>query len=145
VVETHRGHDLGRVIWQGPAQADTGVPGALPGLPPTATRVLRAPLAGRVTPHYAIGAAIPAGATIATVTGPEGAAPVIAPFDGVLRGLVHPSVTVPAGLKIGDLDPRARPEYCFTVSDKSLAIGGGVLEAILDACRQGRLALPPTH
>ena len=145
VVETNRGHHLGRVIWQGPAEDDTGVPGALPGLPPPAPRVLRAPLAGRVTPPLAIRAPVAAGATIATVAGPDGAAPVTAPFDGVLRGLVHPSVTVPAGLKIGDLDPRARPDYCFTVSDKSMAIGGGVLEAILDACRQGRLAVPPTH
>ncbi len=145
VIETNRGHHLGRVIWQGGTEADTGKPGDLPGLPPTISRVLRAPVAGRVTPHFAIGARIAAGAVIATVTGPDGDGPVIAPFDGVLRGLVHPSVEVPAGLKIGDLDPRARPEYCFTVSDKSLAIGGGVLETILDACRQGRLSLSTTR
>ena len=57
----------------------------------------------------------------------------MAPFDGVLRGLIHPSVDVTPGMKIGDLDPRADPAYCFTVSDKALAIGGGVLEAILAA------------
>jgi xanthine dehydrogenase accessory factor len=57
--------------------------------------------------------------------------PVSAPFHGVLRGLIHPSVTAWRGLKIGDLDPRADPQLCTLVSDKSLAVGGGVLEAIL--------------
>ena len=102
-----RGHFLGRVRWQGSTEADTGQPGYVPGVPSGTTRVLRAPVAGQVSPHFAIGARIPAGATIATVAGPDGDAPVIAFFDGVLRGLIHPRVTVPAGLKIGDLDPRA--------------------------------------
>lgn len=131
VIETHRGHDLGRVIWRGAAEPDTGQPGTLPGVAPHQSRVLRAPCAGRVRPQAAIGDAVDAGAVIAIVQGEDATRPLVAPFAGVLRGLIHPSVTVPAGMKIGDLDPRARREYCFTVSDKSLAIGGGVLEAIL--------------
>jgi xanthine dehydrogenase accessory factor len=103
----------------------------LPGAPPNITRVLRAPLGGHVHAHYAIGDRTPAGAIIATVQGDGTARPVVAPFAGVLRGIVHPTALVTAGMKIGDLDPRVQPAYCFTVSDKSLAIGGGVLEAIL--------------
>jgi xanthine dehydrogenase accessory factor len=131
VIETQRGHYLGRVIWEGSAEPDTGQPGTLPGMGPNVTRVLRAPIAGSVRSVVAIGDTVKVGATIAVVEGKRSARPVVAPFSGVLRGLVHPSVPVTAGLKIGDLDPRAEREYCFTVSDKSLAIGGGVLEASL--------------
>ena len=81
---------------------------------------------------YAIGDTVTAGAIIATVhTDGMNVAEVVAPFAGVLRGLIHPTVDVTPGMKIGDVDPRAEPAYCFTVSDKSLAIGGGVLEAVL--------------
>jgi xanthine dehydrogenase accessory factor len=142
VIETNRGHNLGRAIWQGSAEADTGQPGTLPGVPPNLSRVLRAPQDGHVVAHYAIGDRVSSGAIIATVRSPEGARPVVAPFAGVLRGLVHPTVFVQSGMKIGDLDPRARPAYCFTASDKSLAIGGGVLEAILAYLRT---ALPPVN
>jgi len=127
VIETQRGHYLGRVIWEGAAIPNTGAPGDLPGVGGKASRVLRAPAAGHVQPQFAIGDRVPAGAIIATI----GAAEIRAPFAGVLRGLIHPAVAVPAGLKIGDLDPRADRNYCFTVSDKALAIGGGVIEAIL--------------
>jgi xanthine dehydrogenase accessory factor len=133
VVETRRGHTLGRVIWSGPASADTGQPGEVPGFGERGSRVLRAPNDGFVHADYPIGARIEEGARIATVVGEEGepGGAVIAPFDGVLRGIVHPSVPVTAGMKIGDLDPRVEPRNCFLVSDKSLAIGGGVLEAVL--------------
>jgi xanthine dehydrogenase accessory factor len=132
VIETHRGHSLGRVIWQGRALPDTGTPGPLPGIGVDATRVLRAPVAGRLRPQYAIGDRVESGATIAVITSAEGEeAPIVAPFAGVLRGLIHERAPIRAGLKIGDLDPRARPEHAWTLSDKSLAIGGGVLEAIL--------------
>lgn len=127
VIETNRGHDLGRVIEHGPAEADTGEPGAVGGK--THSRVLRAPTSGYVTPLAQIGDAIQPGQTIATV----GGEPVVAAFTGVLRGLIHERAPVVAGMKIGDLDPRARREHCFTISDKSLAIGGGVLEAVLAA------------
>ena len=132
VVETNRGHNLGRVLWQGSAEPDTGTPGELPGVGKQASRVLRAPAAGHVVGRAAIGEWVEAGAVVATVQTNDGAvSEIVAPFAGVLRGLIHPSVEVWPGLKIGDLDPRADPAYCFTVSDKSLAIGGAVLEAVL--------------
>ena len=137
VVETQRGHNLGRVIWEGGAEPDTGEPGVLPGASAHASRVLRAPVAGYVHSAHQIGEHVRAGQAIAVVRGVDGAeAPIMAPFDGVLRGLLHPSVLASPGMKIGDLDPRIEPDYCFTVSDKSLAIAGGVLEAILHARRQ---------
>lgn len=125
VIETNRGHYLGKVIWEGQAQADTGVPGRV--LSRTSDRVLRAPVDGVVSSSAAIGQQLNPGERIALV----GATEVSAPFAGVLRGLVHDGLQVRAGAKIGDLDPRADPAYCFTISEKSLAIGGGVLEAIL--------------
>lgn len=127
VIETNRGHDLGRVIWQGEAEPDTKTPGEVGGY--KGARVLRAPADGHIHAHAAIGDRVQEGAVIAHIDG----APMVAPFTGVLRGLVHPSVTVHTGMKIGDLDARAEPRYCFTISDKSLAIAGGVLEAILTA------------
>ena len=125
VVETMRGHNLGRVLWQGSAQADTGVPSSI--AQHGKDRVLRAPAVGRAEPHAEIGRQLKAGDLIAVISGSE----LRAPFDGVLRGLIHPSVQVAAGMKIGDLDPRNDPSYCWRVSDKALAIGGGVLEALL--------------
>ncbi|MCC7354956.1 MAG: EF2563 family selenium-dependent molybdenum hydroxylase system protein [Anaerolineae bacterium] len=139
VIETNRGHALGRALWHGSAQPDTKTPGEIGGYPAelgfSATRVLRAPAAGHVIPRHAIGDRIAQGEVIAEV----GGRPVFAPFAGVLRGLIHPAVPVTAGLKIGDLDPRAQVEHCFTISEKSLAVGGGVLEAILTARHEGRL------
>jgi xanthine dehydrogenase accessory factor len=127
IIETNRGHDLGRVILHGSAEQDTGEPGAISGY--THTRVLRAPAAGHVVARCAIGDAVAEGEVIAMV----GDEPVIAAFPGVLRGIIHENVSVNAGMKIGDLDPRATRRHCFTISDKSLAIGGGALEAILSA------------
>lgn len=125
VIETNRGHDLGRVLWQGPAEPDTKMPGEVGGY--RGARVLRAPADGHIHAHAHIGELVHEGQVIAHVNG----APVVAPFAGVLRGMVHPSVAVRAGMKIGDVDARAEPRYCFTISDKSLSIAGGVLEAIL--------------
>lgn len=125
VVETHRGHTLGRVIWKGSAKADTGIPDSV--LNREAERVLRAPAHGVIKAYVEIGEILDTGQLIAEV----GGVPVKAPFKGVLRGLLHPDIYVRHGFKIGDIDPRAEPTYCRLVSDKSLAIGGGVLEAIL--------------
>ena len=125
VIETMRGHTLGRVIWQGAAVPNTGTPGTVAGK--GAERVLRAPVAGKVDWRSEIGDLVQEGVIIGKVAGN----PVIAPFAGVLRGLIAPGSEVPAGLKIGDLDARADVSACFTISDKALAIGGGVLEAIL--------------
>ncbi len=127
VIETNRGHFLGHVIWQGSAQPNTGLPGAVKGH--VADRVLRAPADGYLTPLVKIGDTLRTGQLIGTVAG----LPVTAPFDGLLRGLIHPSVPVSAGIKIGDVDPRAERDICYKISDKSLAIGGAVVEAVLSA------------
>ncbi len=142
VIETNRGHYLGRVLYQGSAEPDTGQPGTLPGVSPNLSRVLRAPQEGHVLAHYAIGDRVPSGAIVAAVRGVRGMRPVVAPFSGVLRGLIHSQVPVHSGMKIGDLDPRAERDFCFTVSDKSLAIGGAVLEAVLAFLRA---TLPPIN
>jgi xanthine dehydrogenase accessory factor len=125
VIETKRGHTLGRVIWEGAPEPDTGVPESVNGK--GYERVLRAPATGTLKTIAVIGEYVQAGQTIAEVEGHG----ILTPFDGVLRGLLRNGAKVRAGLKIGDVDPRADPEYCRMVSDKSLAIGGGVLEAIL--------------
>jgi xanthine dehydrogenase accessory factor len=125
VIETNRGHWLGRVIYDGQAEPNTKTPGVIKGH--TADRVLRAPTGGYVTGLAKIGDHIKQGQLIATVDSYE----IRAPFDGVLRGLIHPNVHVTTGFKIGDLDPRGKSAHCFSISEKSLAIGGGILEAIL--------------
>ncbi len=125
VIETNRGHWLGRTIWAGQAEPDTGTPGEIAGR--RAERVLRAPADGALTAQAAIGDRVVPGQVLAAVNG----APIQAQVAGVLRGLLHPGLVVKAGVKVGDVDPRAEPAHCFTVSDKSLAVGGGVLEAIL--------------
>ncbi len=126
-IETNRGHNLGRVIWHGSPEPDTRLPGAMKGI--VEKRVLRAPTSGMVKGLVPIGARVSEGEPVAAIGGEI----VTAPFDGVLRGLIHENVPVSAGMKIGDLDPRAEPAYCFTISEKSLAIGGGVLEAVLSS------------
>jgi xanthine dehydrogenase accessory factor len=125
VVETKRGHFLGRVIWDGPTQPNTGVPGTSGGH--QADRVLRAPTDGVLEAHATIGDHLASGQVVAEVAGK----PICAAFKGVLRGLIQPGLQVKRGLKVGDVDPRADPSYCTTISDKALAIGGGVLEAVL--------------
>jgi xanthine dehydrogenase accessory factor len=124
-IETQRGPWLGRVLWEGPTQPDSGTPEAV-GTKST-ERALYAPVDGTLVPSKSIADYIKEGEVIAEVNG----FPVKAPFAGVLRGLIHPEVQVKQGMKIGDLDPRNDPELCNHVSDKALAIGGGVLEAIL--------------
>ncbi|GAB4478188.1 MAG: selenium-dependent molybdenum cofactor biosynthesis protein YqeB [Anaerolineae bacterium] len=126
-VETNRGHNLGRVIWHGSPEPDTRLPGAMKGI--VEKRVLRAPTAGLVKGLAPIGSRLAEGDPVAAINGEI----ITAPFEGVLRGLIHENVPVRPGMKIGDLDPRAEPAYCFTISEKSLAIGGGVLEAILSS------------
>lgn len=125
VIETMRGHNLGRVIWQGSPRPNTGTPGIVAGK--GAERVLRAPVMGLVKWRLEIGDLVNEGDVIGSVA----EQPIIAPFAGVLRGLIAPGTEVKAGLKIGDLDARGDREACFTISDKALAVGGGVLEAVL--------------
>lgn len=125
VVESNRGHDLGRVLWEGQAEPDTGVPGPIAGV--TSARLLRAAADGAFRPVREIGDRVEEGEVVAW----SGDAPVRAGTSGVLRGLLAPGMTVRAGLKVGDVDPRAEPRHCLTISDKARAIGGGVVEAAL--------------
>jgi xanthine dehydrogenase accessory factor len=125
VIETRRGHDLGRVIRSGCSAPDTGIPGPIAGF--TTERVLRAPCAGLLETRLEIGQPVNAGDVVCTVAG----RPVEAAISGVLRGVVHGGIEVPANLKVGDVDPRGDPAFCFTISDKARTISGSVLEAIL--------------
>jgi len=129
VVETNRGHDLGRVLLQGSAEPDTGVPGLIQGA--SHERVLHAPIAGVVENLAAIGDPVEAGAPILAILGAGDRAVLRSAIDGMVRGLIRPGYPATAGLKVADVDPRARRTHCFTCSDKAMAIAGGVLEAIL--------------
>jgi xanthine dehydrogenase accessory factor len=130
VIETKRGHNLGRVYLHGCAEPDTGVPGAIGGY--TIERLLRAPCSGRLYGVRQIGDLVQAGEMVAMVrTNDNETAPVVAAISGILRGLIRDGLHVSNGMKVGDIDPRAAREHCFTISDKSRAIAGGVLEAIL--------------
>jgi xanthine dehydrogenase accessory factor len=142
VIETRRSHTLGRVYWTGSAQTDSGQPEGDP------RRVLRAPADGIVVGHIEIGAHVDEGQLIAEIRqssivnqsstlAPHASAGVenlkseiASPFKGILRGLIHNDISVTKDMKIGDVDPNDDPSYCFLVSDKALAVGGGVLEAI---------------
>lgn len=132
VIETQRGHDLGRCIYQGCAAKNTGIPGEIGGY--TVERLLRAPCDGIFHPILAIGDIVKAGQTVAMVDDQ----PVTAQINGIVRGLLQDNVPVKAGMKSGDIDPRGCYEHCFTVSDKARAVGGGVLEAILHLGLQNR-------
>ena len=125
VIETNRGHDLGRILTTGSAQANTGVPGAIAGY--TRQRVLRAPVAGHFQTTRSIGDLVKAGGVIGTVAGQK----VTSRLDGVLRGLIRSETKVIQGLKIGDVDPRGQAQFCYSNSEKARAIGGSVLEAVL--------------
>ena len=124
-VETMRGHTLGRVLYHGSPIPNTGVPGVIGGY--GAERVLRSPAAGVFEPKMEIGRMVKAGEVAALV----GGQPMLCTIDGCLRGLLQGGLTVPAGMKCGDIDPRCKQSHCFQASDKALAVGGGVLEALL--------------
>ena len=127
VVETKRGHTLGRVIWEGSAIPNTGIPGEVKGI--GSNRVIRAPAPGIFKGVLSIGTHVEEGDIVAYAD----ALPVPAPISGMLRGLLHDGVSVQKGLKSGDIDPRDVQESCWTISDKALAIGGGALEAVMMA------------
>lgn len=124
-VETNRGHNLGRVIIDGAPEHNTGDPGMVNGY--GKERLLRAPAGGPIKEFRKIGDSVAEGEIIAEVAGLS----VRANLAGIVRGLIHPSVIVSRGLKIGDIDPRNDASYCLTISDKALSIGGGVMEAVL--------------
>lgn len=130
VVETMRGHTLGRVILEGSAIPNTGIPGNIGGY--TIERVMHSENAGEFHALRRIGDTVEAGEPVATIDGE----PLCAKIDGTLRGLLPEGFMVPrAGFKSGDVDPRCELSHCFTVSDKALAVGGGVLEATLRLTR----------
>jgi xanthine dehydrogenase accessory factor len=125
VVETNRGHNLGRLLDSGVAEPNTGIPGPVQGI--TEGRVLRAVADGLWQNKMDIGDSVRVGEVVGLVD----TAPVKARIDGVIRGMIHPGIRVRKGLKIGDIDPRGQKEYCYTISEKALAIAGAVLEGIL--------------
>jgi len=123
-VETKRGHFLGRVYWHGSPEPDTGKPESVENR--EGERVIRAPNSGKLENLVEIGDTVLQGTHLARVAGEV----VYAPFPGIVRGMLMGGVLVERGMKIGDLDPRSDPKYCTMVSDKALAVGGGVMEAI---------------
>ena len=125
VVETNRGHRLGRLLTSGTAQPNTGVPGPVQGI--TSERVLRAPGDGLWEIRKNIGDMVDKGEIVGKVKDLT----VHSGIQGVLRGLIRPGIPVTNGMKIGDVDPRGDRNFCYTVSEKALAIAGGVLEGIL--------------
>ncbi|MEG1448668.1 MAG: selenium-dependent molybdenum cofactor biosynthesis protein YqeB, partial [Oscillospiraceae bacterium] len=125
VVETQRGHNLGRCIYSGKAAENTGIPGNIAGY--TTERILRAPCDGTFEPLNEIGDIVKKGQVVARVNGED----LLSNLDGIVRGMLQKGVKVHKGMKSGDVDPRGVEEYCLTVSDKGRAIAGGVLEAIM--------------
>lgn len=133
VIETNRGHDLGRVIYCGTAAKNTGIPGSIDGY--THERVIRAPLAGVVKIVRDIGALVDSGDCLATI----GDRAVITKIAGVVRGIIADGSAVFEGMKIADVDPRGRADYCFTISDKARNLSGGVLEAMLNYLSKNKI------
>lgn len=138
VIETKRGHNLGRVLWVGTAAPNTGIPGIIGGY--GIERVIRCPAKGILRNVKKITDTVSKGEVIAVVEMENGIVPVEATVDGILRGLIRDGYPVQIGFKMADIDPRI-DEYnnCFTISDKARCIAGGVLEAILQ--RKGELGL----
>ncbi len=124
-VETMRGHSLGRVIWEGSPIPNTGEPGMIGGK--TSERVVRSGRPGHLRWNVAIADAVSADDVIGDIDGE----PIRSRINGVVRGLLAAGYEVEAGWKVADIDPRADTSACFEISDKSLAVGGGVLEAVL--------------
>ncbi|KAI3349728.1 EF2563 family selenium-dependent molybdenum hydroxylase system protein [Clostridium botulinum] len=125
VIETKRGHYLGKAIYKGSAIPNTGVPGEVGGF--SKERIIRAITDGKILPVSKIGDYVKKGDIVAYVN----ETPVLAKLDGIVRGMLQKDVSVFKGMKSGDIDPRCEKNHCFTISDKARSIGGGVLEAIL--------------
>ena len=138
VIETKRGHNLGRVLWEGAAAPNTGIPGVIGGY--GKERVIHCPAKGILRNVKKITDTVSRGEVIAVVETEDGNVPVEATLDGILRGLIRDGYPVHVGFKMADIDPRAEEyENCFTISDKARCIAGGVLEALLQ--RKGELGL----
>lgn len=130
VIETQRGHDLGRIIYQGSALPNTGIPGEIAGK--STERVIRAPGEGIFKAVAHIGDYVSNGQVVGEVNG----RPVRSQLTGYLRGLLQEGLPVYENMKIGDVDPRAEKRHCYTISDKARALGGAVLEAMLHLLQQ---------
>ena len=138
VVETKRGHNLGRVIWSGSAAPNTGVPGLIGGC--GKARVMHSPAQGILKNVKKITDTVTKGEVIAVIETGSDMVPVEASLDGILRGLIRDGYPVTKGFKIADIDPRSEEyENCFTISDKARCIAGGVLEAILQLKKEKNL------
>lgn len=137
VIETQRGHNLGRVILQGKAAPNTGIPGNIGGY--AAERVFRAPCQGVVTNYVEIGSRVMPGDILCWVDG----WPVTAEIGGIVRGIIHDGIRVEEKEKLGDIDPRGIEEYCYTISDKGRTIAGGVMEVIFYLSRDLGLRTVP--
>lgn len=133
VVETKRGHNLGKVIERGSPAENTGVPGKIAGF--SHERLLRSPAAGTFAAVREIAEMVEAGDVVGVVGGYS----ITAGVGGVLRGLIRSGTGVCQGMKVGDIDPRGDVSACFSISDKARAIGGGVLEAIMAACQSQKV------
>ena len=128
VVETMRGHNLGRLIYNGAPLPNTGVPGVIAGV--AEERVIHAPTSGKINLLHDIGDIVEKGEVLATIG--EEKIPVPATISGVLRGIIRNEYPVTKGLKIADIDPRREQQKnCYTISDKSRSIGGSVLTAVM--------------
>ena len=125
VIETNRGHNLGKLIFEGPAERNTGVPGTIGGF--NIERVLRAPCAGIFKSQKDIGYLVAKGEQIAQVSG----VPILSKIDGIIRGMLRDNTPVTNGMKVGDVDPRGDIRLCPTISDKARSLGGAAIEAIL--------------
>ncbi len=125
VVETERGHNLGKVIYSGQAATDTGKPGEINGF--STERLLKAPHGGIFKPNKNIGDLVKAGDIIAEINSTE----IKTTIDGMIRGMLYPGIRVEGGTKVGDIDPRGNKIDYMSISDKARSVGGGVLEAIL--------------
>lgn len=126
-IETNRGHNLGRLIYQGEPAPNTGVPGAMAGH--TVERVLRSPADGVFQPQCQLGDRVEKGQLAALIDGHE----LRTKVGGIVRGLIRPGAKVTQGLKVGDVDPRGEIEYLNTISEKARALGGSVLEGVMAA------------
>ncbi|MGO4987635.1 selenium-dependent molybdenum cofactor biosynthesis protein YqeB [Gallicola sp. Sow4_E12] len=130
VVETKRGHDLGRLIFEGEPAPNSGAPGAIDGH--TTDRVLYAPVEGKVKVLKDLGSVVEKGEVLAIVEGEE----IRAKIPGIVRGMIRDGSYVTKGFKTGDVDPRVNPEFVYTISDKARAVGGGTLEAVMIMLRK---------
>ena len=126
VVETARGHNLARLIYSGSAAPNTGIPGNIEGF--TSERVIHSPCSGTFRSVKKIGDIVAKGDVIAEIDG----MPVFATIDGMIRGLLHDGLDVPEHFKIADIDPRGSRADYLTCSDKARALGGAVLEAVMN-------------